>query len=307
MTGILEIATGLRFPEGPVALADGSFLVVEIGRGTLTRIAADGTATVVARPEGGPNGLAMGPGGRVWVTNNGGFSFHEDADGLRPTHQPPDYSGGRLERVDLGTGAVEVVTRLTGTGFGLRGPNDLVIDRSGAVWFTDLGKRRPRDLDYGGVYWLSSDGKEVREVAHPVLSANGIGLAPDQRTLYVAETEGARLWAFDITGPGEVHRHPWPSPHGGRLVFQAGGRDYKRFDSLAVEACGHICVATLMTGGITVISPAGEQIDWVAMPDRMTTNLCFGGPGRRTAYVTLSLSGRLVAIPWPRPGLDLGW
>jgi gluconolactonase len=90
-------------------------------------------------------------------------------------------------------------------------------------------------------------------------------------------------------------------------VYQAGGRDYKRFDSLAVEASGNICVATLMTGGISVISPAGELVEFVPMPDRMTTNICFGGPELRTAFITLSLTGKLVATPWARPGLKLNF
>jgi gluconolactonase len=307
MAEIEEIATGLRFPEGPVAMPDGSFLLVEIERRQVTRIGPDGTQRPVAVTGGGPNGLAIGPGGAAYVTNNGGFSFVEDAEGLRPSHQPPDYEGGRIERVDLATGEIRVLTRETGAGPGLRGPNDLVVDRSGGIWFTDLGKRRPRDLDYGGLYWLSPDRKTVREVAHPIISANGIGLSPDEGVVYVAETEGARLWAFDVTGPGEIRRHPYPSPHGGRLVYQCGGRDYKRFDSLAVEAGGNVCVATLMTGGISVISPAGELVEFVAMPDRMTTNICFGGEALRTAYVTLSLSGRLVAVPWARPGLPLNF
>ena len=55
-----------------------------------------------------------------------------------------------------------MLTTETGSGFSLRGPNDLVVDRSGAIWFTDLGKRRARDLDYGGVYWLSPDRRTVR-------------------------------------------------------------------------------------------------------------------------------------------------
>lgn len=62
-----------------------------------------------------------------------------------------------------------------------------------------------------------------------------------------------------------------------------------------------------MTGGISVISPSGELVDFVPMPDRMTTNICFGGPDLRTAYITLSLSGRLVAVDWPRPGLPLNF
>lgn len=300
-----EIARGLRFPEGPVALPDGTFLVVEIQRRTVTRIHADGQTEVVAETGGGPNGLAIGPGGTIYVTNNGGFEFHEDSDGLRPTVQARDYSGGRLERVDPRTGAVEVLHRDNGSGVGLRGPNDLVVDRQGGIWFTDLGKRRARDLDYGGVYYAAPDGT-IREAAHPFLTANGIGLSPDETVLYVAETEGARLWAFDLDAPGVIRKHPWPSPHGGRLVYAAGGA-YQRYDSLAVEADGNICVATLMTGGITVISPDGRLVEFVPLPDRYTTNLCFGGPDLRTALITLSLSGRLVALPWPRPGLPLNY
>jgi gluconolactonase len=300
-----EIADGLRFPEGPIAMPDGSFLVVEIERRQVTRIHADGTKEPVARPGGGPNGLAIGPGGMIYVANNGGFAFHEDADGLRPTLQAEDYSGGRLERVDPRTGAVEVLHRDNGAGLPLRGPNDLVVDRQGGVWLTDLGKRRARNLDYGGIYYASPDGA-IREAAHPFLTANGIGLSPDEGTLYVAETEGARLWAFDLDAPGIIRKQPWPSPHGGRLLYAAGG-SYQRYDSLAVEACGNICVATLMEGGITVIAPDGRLVEFVPLPDRYTTNICFGGPDLRTAYVTLSLSGRLVALRWPRPGLALNF
>jgi gluconolactonase len=306
LTSFQTIATGLRFPEGPVALPGGDVLLVEIARQTVSRVKPDGRVEVVARTGGGPNGLAIGRGGVAYVCNNGGFEFVEDEHGLRPAFQGHDYSHGRLERVDLATGAVATVTR----GLphrGLRGPNDLVVDRQGGIWFTDLGKWREREIDMGGVYWLAPDGRTLKEVAFPVLSPNGIGLSPDERTLYVAETRGARLWAFDIVGPGEVRKHPYPSPSGGRQLFQPGGRDYKRFDSLAVEASGNVCVATLGTGGITVIAPDGELVDFVPMPDTMTTNLCFGGEGLGTAYVTLSASGRLVSLPWPRPGLPLNF
>jgi gluconolactonase len=270
-------------------------------------VAADGTVSVVAETGGGPNGIAVGLGGMLYVCNNGGFTFHEDEAGLRPTVQAADYDGGRLERVDPGTGRVEVLHRETASGFHLRGPNDLVVDRSGGIWFTDLGKRRARDLDYGGVYWMAPDGGTIREVAHPFISANGIGLSPEETVLYVAETEGARLWAFDIAGPGKVKKQHWPSPHGGRLLHAAGGSLYRRYDSLAVEAGGNICVATLITGGITVIAPDGRLVEFVPLPDRYATNICFGGPDLRTAFVTLSQSGRLVAMDWPRPGLPLNF
>jgi gluconolactonase len=91
--------------------------------------------------------------------------------------------------------------------------------------------------------------------------------------------------------------------NGGRLIGCPGG--YQRFDSLAVDSAGNICVATLINGGITVFSPDGGTVRHIAMPDPLTTNICFGGPDLRTAYVTLSGSGRLVAFEWERPGLRL--
>jgi gluconolactonase len=281
-------------------------LVVEIERRSLTRVLPDGTKEIVATPGGGPNGAAIGPDGKCYVCNNGGFEFIQDPEhGLRPVVQAWDYSGGRIERIDLKTGAVEVLYRGTPE-VQLRGPNDIVFDAEGGFYFTDLGKRRQRDLDYGAVFYARADGSLLRLVAFPMVTPNGIGLSPDGRTLYVAETEAARLWAFDILEPGEFARQPWPSPHGGRLVAQPGGA-YQRFDSLAVEADGNICVATLAHGGITIISPDGSSIEHVPMPDLHTTNICFGGPDLKTAYVTLSGSGRLVALPWPRPGLALNY
>src|SRR5712691_9680777 len=128
-------------------------------------------------------------------------------------------------------------------------------------------------------------------------------LVPDGTILYVAETEAARLWAFPIEEPGVVRKEPWPSPHGGRLVAGMGG--YQRFDSLAVQEDGRICVATLVNGGITVISPDGRHTEHHPMPDPMTTNICFGGPDMKTAYITLSWTGRLVAVDWPVAGLRL--
>ena len=296
------ITEGLEFPEGPVALADGSVLLVEIAAGALTRVAPDGTKTVIARTGGGPNGAAIGPDGKCYVCNNGGFEWHREAGRVRPLVQAKDYSGGRIERVHLQTGTVEVLYR-TCRDIPLKGPNDLVFDAHGGIYFTDLGKRRARDMDVGAIYYAKADGSFITEVAHPMMTPNGIGLSPDGNTLYVAETEAARLWAFPIEAPGVVRKEPWPSPHGGRLVAGMGG--YQRFDSLAVQADGRICVATLVNGGITVISPDGRHVEHHPFPDPMTTNICFGGPELKTAYITLSWTGRLVAVDWPSPGLRL--
>ncbi len=298
------LATGLRFPEGPVWMRDGSVVLVEIARGTVTRVAGDGTTSVVATPGGGPNGLAVGPDGALYCCNNGGFVWTE-ADGLlRPTMQAPDYKGGWIERIDLQDGTVRLLYDRCGE-HRLRGPNDIVFDGQGGFYFTDLGKTRARDRDHGGVYYARADGSHIVEIAHPVLTPNGIGLSPDGRTLYVAETETARLWAFDLAAPGEVRRRPFPSPHGGRLICGLGG--YQRFDSLAVDGQGNICVATLVTGCITVIAPDGRVLRQVPFPDLWVTNICFGGPDLRTAYVTLAGTGRLASMPWPEPGLRLAY
>lgn len=304
---LTEHAAGLMFPEGPVILGDGSVLIVEIARGTVTKVAPDGTVTHVARPGGGPNGLALGPDGRVYICNNGGFKWTDPARdrdrGLLPIGQADDYSGGRIERLDLATGAVEVLYTETDKG-PLKGPNDLVFDDRGGFYFTDLGKVRARDMDRGAVYYAKADGSLIKEAIFPLFTPNGIGLSPDGSVLYVAETETARLWAFDLTGPGEIRRHPFPSPHGGRLVAGIGG--YNRFDSLAVDADGNICVATLVNGGITVIAPDTGEWRHIPVPgERWVTNIAFGGPELRTAWLTLSSTGRLVSCPWENSGLLL--
>ena len=303
---VREIATGLQFPEGPVAMDDGSVLLVEIARGTLSRVTMDGRVTVVADLGGGPNGAAIGPDGAVYICNNGGFRWATEIDGThRPIGQAEDYSGGRVERVDLATGRFERLYE-TVEGLGLRGPNDIVFDAHGGFYFTDLGKVRETEMDLGGVFYGQADGSAVNVIARPVMTPNGVGLSPDGNTLYYAETAGARVWAYDIAAPGQVRKDGWPSPNGGRLVTASPGGHWQRFDSLAIDALGNICVATLMHGGISVIAPDGRTTSHVPLPDRFTTNICFGGKDRRTAFVTLSGSGRLVAIDdWPIPGLKL--
>jgi gluconolactonase len=304
MTEFRELASGLSFPEGPVALDDGSVLVAEMQTGQLTRVGPDGAKSTVARIGGGPNGAAMGPGGKSFVCNNGGVKWQNDEHGLRPAGQAPGYRTGSIDVIDLQTGGSKTLYEEVG-GRRLCSPNDIVFDAHGGFWFTDSGKTREREADRGGVYYASADGISLREVIYPMLVPNGIGLSPDGGTLYVAETFTARLWAFEITAPGEIRREPWPSPNGGRLVAGLGGHQW--FDSLAVEESGAIAIATLIAGVVTVLSPKGEILERVPFPDLYTSNICFGGDDMRTAYVTLSNSGRLVAVDWPRPGLRLAY
>lgn len=300
------LAEGLKFPEGPVAMADGSVCFVEIAAGRVSRVSRTGVVTEVAKTGGGPNGLAVGPDGALYVCNNGGFLTREVDGETHVIHGelPADYVSGSIQRVDPHTG--EVTTLYTRCGdVALSAPNDLVFDAYGGFYFTDFGKIRKRSRDTGSVYYALPDGRSIREVVHPIANPNGIGLSPDQRTLYVAETETSRLWAFSIREPGSVERQGFPSPNGGRLVCGLPG--YQRFDSLALEAGGNLCVGTLIAGQVTVISPEGQVVRQVAMPEAYPTNICFGGHAMRKAYVTLSHTGRLVELDWDAPGLELNF
>jgi gluconolactonase len=299
-----ELASGLKFPEGPVAMADGSVILVEIGRQTLTRIMPDGKQHVIANLGGGPNGAAMGPGGKIYVTNNGGFTWITLPDGRTfPGLQPADYRGGFIQVVDPESGKFETLYDSC-DGRKLNGPNDLVFDDAGGFWFTDLGKTRERDNDRGAVYYAKADGSKIEEKIFPLERPNGCGLSPDGKWLYVVETPTARCWAFELSAPGEIKSANGPyRGEKGRVIAGLGG--YQMFDSLAVDSAGHICVATLVTGAVSDIWPDGSRVDQYKLPDRMVTNVCFGGADLRTAFATLSLSGKLVSFEWPRSGHKL--
>jgi gluconolactonase len=302
MDEVKILATGLGFPEGPIVCADGSVVLTEIRQGRCTRVTPDGKVSLFSNCGGGPNGLAIGPDGYFYLCNNGGSRYAAGHSmGLGPH---PDYKFGYVQRVNPKTGEARILYKEV-DGHLLSAPNDLVFDKEGGFYFTDLGKRYARHRDHGGLYYAQPDGSKITELAYPILSANGCGLSPDGKTLYVADTEGARLWAFEVTGPGQLKPKSEFAPHSGRVVAGLAGN--ARFDSLAVMASGNIAVATLTTGFITEIAPSGEIVRAVKMPDRYPTNICFGGPDMRTAYITLSDSGRLGVMQWPEPGLKLNF
>ena len=307
MTEATLVAEGLRFPEGPIAMDDGSVLLVEIRGACLTRVWPDGSKELVADfgdpATAGPNGAAVGPDGSVVVCNNGGMVWTRHRDWDIPQElrtgvtQTADYDGGSIDRVDPSTGEISTLySECDGTP--LRAPNDVVFDASGGFWFTDHGKTRADEVDRCGVYYAAPDGSSIRRAIFPLFQPNGIGLSPAGDTLYVAETPTGRLWAFELTGPGTLAD---PNPHRARNVVNSLGL----FDSLAVEADGTVVVAAIGQG-LCVVRPDGDT-SFVAMDDPITTNVCFGGPDLMTAYVTLSATGRLVSMPWPRPGLPLAF
>jgi len=302
MAEIEIVAEGLGFPEGPVILADGSVVLTEINGGWITRIAPDGVKTRLGAAAGGPNGLAVGPDGALYLCDNGGNRYVPGhAMGLGPSD---DYQGGSIQRVDLETGRrMPLYTEVDGER--LSAPNDLVFDRQGGFYFTDLGKRYQRHRDHGGLFYARPDGSAVKALAYPILSPNGVGLSPDERTVYVADTEGARVWSFEVESPGVLKPGAQFAPHGGRCI--AGLPGSARFDSLAVTASGNVAVATLGTGYISTFAPDGILLDELKMPDTYPTNICFGGPDMCTAWITLSGTGQLARMSWNEPGLRLNY
>ena len=280
------IAEGLAFPEGPVVMADGSVIVVELAGGRITRC-WNGRKETVCAIGGGPNGAAIGPDGALYVCNNGGLDLEKFQNARGPGCE------GRIERVDLSAGRFERLYDAC-DGIPLEAPNDLVFDAEGHLWFTDLGKKHDGISTASGLFACLPDGHTITAIDRHPISYNGVGLSPDGSTVYCADTHQARLYRYQRKL--EPQRPEWVATGAGPVGF----------DSLAVTAAGNICVATLHLGGITTITPDGRTAKR-RFDDRYTTNIAFGGADMCDAYITLSSTGLLVRVRWDEPGLKLAF
>ena len=279
-------------------MADGGLLFVEIAGGKLSHLAADGRIEQVAMLGGGPNGCAIGPGGKAYVANNGGLAFRRLADGRQVVAGvADDYRSGSIQRVDLATGRAETLYTHCGD-FPLKGPNDLIFDGGPGFWFTDTGKIRTRDRDLGGLYWARADGSEIREVVSPLNAPNGIALSPDRKQLYVALSDKRQVVAYDIAGPGEL-RAVNGQPASRLLASPAGGFS---IDNIAVEADGGVVLAAVGLGGLVGVDAQGRARGISLLGDPVVTCPAFDRRNPRLLYAALSSTGRIVTLDWPREG-----
>jgi gluconolactonase len=170
-------------------------------------------------------------------------------------------------------------------------PDDLVFDRAGGMWISDIGKVKGD----AGIYYALPNGKSITCVKGGMNAPNGIGLSPDGKLLHVSEAR--RLWTFDIAAPGILApATSYPEAEHAAL------RERSIADSLKVQADGKVCVCTLLAGGISIIDAAGAT-EFIQFADPMPTNLAFGGAGLRDVWVTLSATSRIAKLRWPYAGM----
>lgn len=343
-----RIADGLEYPEGPIYCSDGSILLVEIKGQRLTRVGPRGTIEKLADIPGGPNGAAVGPkigtSPQVYICNDGGFDWQGippgDADPWLwiPTTQPADYIGGRLQRVNLDSGEVTDLFTETMTmadwpptpqglvwnpPFTLKGLDDLVFDKDGGLWISDFGKQRTTSKDVTGIYYVSPDGKTMRQAVYPLNSPNGIGLSPCGEWLYVALSYERRVLKYQVGEGGTII--PNKKTLDGSYLVTGDFIGCSVLDSMAVDEAGNLYVATMVpqgndptiNGGITVITPDGKHSEFIEIvipptdadptpkPCPLPSNICFGGDDGKTAFITCGGTGHLISMPSEHAGLAL--
>ncbi len=275
----VTVATTVAFTEGPTVAEDGSVYFTDLGNNRIMRLSTDGELSTFRQPSNDANGLIFDSEWRLLACEGG--------DG--ETGLP------RVTRTDLETGEVEVLADAY-EGRELHRPNDLTIDGQGRVYFTDRPGPNPTPDQTGvhGVYRIDTDGTIERILTEPeVARPNGIVISPDDSTLYVIETEqsegGPRMIrAFDLSPEGtasnmRVFHDFYPGRSGDGMTIDSQGNLYVAAGLNRLRGTSE----TLDTvAGVYVLSPAGELLQHIPIPEDTITNAAFGGPDLRTLYVT---------------------
>lgn len=263
------------FLEGPAFDRAGVLHVVDLPFGRIFRVSAKGQFEIAAEYEGAPNGLAIHADGSFYL-----------ADRLKG-----------IVRIEPERGQAEVVLEALPGGVPLKGPNDLVFDRDGNLYFTDQGQTGLQDPT-GRLVRLGADGT-VTVLLDNVPSPNGLVLDEAERTIYLAVTRANAIWHVpltrDRTSIGRVG-----------LFIQLSGGPEGGPDGMAMDSAGNLAIAHARFGSLWLFSPLGEPIYRVrAGCGPLVTNAAFGGADRRTLFITESQSGTILTVSLPQPGLSL--
>jgi gluconolactonase len=288
----MVFARDLGAPEGPVALPDGAWLIVEAAseRGCVSWLSADGKSRSVIRQTGRPNGLAVDAAGVIWVAESKFPSL------LRMTMD------GKSEVVADGCDGEPFLF-----------PNDLCFGPDGALYLTDSGVKiedfAPNNQvrsDYmnvhydGRVYRIDPATGAVTKLDNGILFTNGIAFGPDD-TLYV-----------DESATGNVFRYKWQDGKvlGPRALFANVIRPdappgWKGPDGMAFDEHGLLYVAVFGQKDVTVLDPKGAVVGRISTQGQLPTNVAFALPGKRSLHVTEFELGQMEIFPMSCDGLPL--
>lgn len=271
-TPIALIKEGFKGTEGPIALSDGSVAFTEAQIDQITRIAPDNSTSAYLQNTNGANGLAFNAAGELIAvqTTKPGIAV------LAPAGK---------ERVLVETFEGKPLNR----------PNDLVVDKRGGVYFTDPGARPEpgQPASPTAVYYLTAQGA-LKQLATDVERPNGIQLSPDEKTLYVANTFGDHILAYDVKKDGTVGKRRNFAKLDGVTKTETGITSGA--DGLAVDAKGRLYVAS--AAGVQVFDAKGAALGTIALP-KAPQNLAFAGEGKKTLYVVGRGAAYKIAVLTP--------
>lgn len=256
---VKKVHTGFSFTEGPAADADGNLYFTDIPNNRIHKMDASGQLSVFVEPSGHCNGL-MVVGKRLLACE----------------------MDGRLKEYSLDD-KKEVILADKHEDKRFNAPNDLVIDQSGGIYFTDPRFRAPDPWPQGkeAVYYRAADGKMTRLIDDRK-APNGIILSPDEKTLYVIPSMEKQMWSYPVEAPGKIGA--------GKVLCelrQPKGSDNGGGDGLTIDTAGNLYITSGL--GVQVVSPDGKILGVVEFPEQ-PANVTFGGPNRKTLYVTARTS-----------------